>query len=295
MMILFGSCTKDEDTTPSNADKNLFIPADDDNSRTAGLRREFYSTVGSYLLFNDTLKHVNIGTDIYGNTIWNTETVDLGYTMVGSGSSSVYTFNYITDYDSQSKAIQIVKNKLIPHLGKNVPYSILLVDSITVWQYLDGELTEEPYDPQYGQDPHPSIVVGERCSAISLNGGQAYTNDTYFKDIFQQLVEYKLSQTDVPALTKFYSYCDKYYSIYKSYLGYNFGVDDDLARSLGYWKDWNIYYFPPKDGDLSMFAAAICNYSTAQVEKEYAAYPLVIEKFKILKAIAVELGFKFDD
>lgn len=51
----FAACSSDEDTTPSMADVNAFAPGDDDGSTLANIRREFYKSTGSYLLFNDTL------------------------------------------------------------------------------------------------------------------------------------------------------------------------------------------------------------------------------------------------
>lgn len=295
MMSMFGSCSKDEDTSPSNADQNLFSPASDDNSQTATLRRNFYDKVGSFLLFNDTLTNKSNGTDAFGNTIWNTETIDLGYTMAGSGSGYVYTFKYLTDYTSQAKAAQILQDRLTARLGKAVPYSMLVVDSITMWSYSNGVLKKVKKSSYSGTDPNPLIVIGERCYAISMNGGKAYTDDTYFNTLFIKIVADKISKLSSSVLNSFYSYCDKYYGEYKDDLGYDLGYNDELARSLGYWQDWNKYFFPSKENDLKMFESAICNYTTAQVEKDYADYPLVIEKFKILKALAVNMGIKFDD
>lgn len=292
---IFSSCTKDEDATPSYADQNLFSPAEGDNSQTATLRRNFYSKVGSFLLFNDTLTNKSNGTDAYGNTIWNIETVDLGYAMASSGSGYVYTFKYLTDYASQAKAAQVVQDQLTARLGKAIPYSMLVVDSITMWTYSNGVLKKVKKSSYSGTDPNPLIVIGERCYAISLNGGKAYTDKTYFNSLFVKIVADKISKLGSSVLSSFYSYCDKYYGEYKDDLGYEEVYNDEAARKLGYWQDWNKYFFPSKENDLKMFETAICSYTTAQVEKDYADYPIVIEKFKILKAIAVSIGVKFDD
>ena len=293
MMALNACSHDDEDVSPSYADQNRFSPAADDNSQTAVLRRDFFDKVGSYLIFNDTLKHVENGKDAYGNTIWNTEMVDLDYSQLGTSSSYVYTFKYLTDYDSQSKAVQLLESKLAPRLGKAVPYSFLLVDSITRWTQSHGQLVVV----SKRNVPHPTYVLGSRCYAIRMNGGKAFTDDTYFDVIFAQIVADKLSHTTNEKLTKFYSYGEKYYSAHKDELGYKLGGSDEndsIAKSLGFWEDHNYYFFAVKKYDLQYFQEALFKYSVAEVEQMYAGFPLVIERFKLLREVVEEMGVVLD-
>ena len=54
-----------------------FVPAADDHSEEAELRRSFNAEHGSYLLFNDTLQHVALGRDVNGNMQYFTELIDI--------------------------------------------------------------------------------------------------------------------------------------------------------------------------------------------------------------------------
>jgi hypothetical protein len=295
-MIALNACSNnDEDTTPSYADQNLFSPTAEDNSQTATLRRNFFNKVGSYLIFNDTLKHVQNGTDAYGNTLWNTETVDLEYSQLGTSNNYVYTFKYLTDYNAQLQAVQLLENKLTPRLGKAVPYSFLLVDSITRWDDADGD--GELAIVSKRKVPYPTYVIGSRCYAVSLNGGKAFTDDTYFDLIFTQIVSDKLSHSSSEKLTKFYSYGEKYYGEYKDDLGYKLGysdLNDSIAKTMGFWEDHNYDFFGVKKYDLQNFQNAIFKYSVAEVEQMYAGFPLVVEKFKLLREVVEEMGVVLD-
>lgn len=283
----FSACSNEEDVTPSNADQNLFLPSDGDNSQTAQLRRDFANKFGSYLIFNDTLKHVQNGVDVYNNPIWNTETVDLDYSQIGTSASYYYAFKYLSDYASQSKATQLIQTKLTSRLGKAVPYSILLVDSITCMEKDNGKFVIRSY---------PTYVLGNRCYAISMNGGKAYNDNTYFDVMFTKIVADKLSRSSSAKLTKFYSYGAKYYRKDKvDDLGYKeYFRNDSIARSLGFWQDYNKYYFALKDKDLSYFQTAIFQYSVSEIEQKFAAFPLVIERFKLLREVVEDMGVVLD-
>ena len=138
-LLFVTACGEEEDTTPSEYEQNLFYPADSDHSQTAQLRRQFKDEIGCYLLFNDTLKHEQNGTDTYGNILWNTQLVNLTYQFIGSPQKNIkYTFDYLKDYDLQVKATTLLKEKLALRLGKALPYSILLVDNIMEWTNKNG-------------------------------------------------------------------------------------------------------------------------------------------------------------
>lgn len=295
VLMAISSCSKDEDTSPSYADQNLFSPVSEDNSQTAQLRREFYTKVGSYLLFNDTLSHKQNGVDSYGNPIWNTELVDLDYAMAGSGNGYIYTFDYLKDYSSQAKAAQAIEAKLASRLGSFLPYSVLLVDKITTWQNDNGVLKIVRKDSYTDAEPHPLQVLGSRCYAISMNSGEAFTNDQYFINIMSNILVKKLGALDESVFADFYSYCSKYYGNEKYDLGMEETYNDEVAKGLGFLRDWNDWDFPSKENDLKMFITVLCTYTPEQFETEYANYPIVIAKFKVLRKKVIELGVKLDN
>lgn len=80
VLLLFQACSEDN-LTPSEP-YHTFAPEDSDTSEEAQLRREFYSNNGFYILFNDTLRHKLIGSDSQGNPVYQTETVDPGWSLL---------------------------------------------------------------------------------------------------------------------------------------------------------------------------------------------------------------------
>ena len=146
---------EEDDTTPSYADVNGFAPADDDNSPTAQLRRDFYNQTGSYLLFKDTL--------ITRTSDGRSELLDITYFIMGSidwQSDYEYTYEYIEDIEQQRKAAEYVQKYLISRLGKNTPYSFFLVNDLH-------------YD-YHGRLWQRDKVLGLRSYVISMGGGEAY-------------------------------------------------------------------------------------------------------------------------
>jgi hypothetical protein len=288
--LSLSSCSSEGDLTPSNADENLFSPTSADKSELAQLRNSFHEKVGSYLLFNDTLVTKQTGTDVYGNAVWHTETVDLNYFMT-SDDGYIYEYNYITDLASQKKAAEFIENKLAPKLGSAVPYSFLLVNGITKYTYSGGVKTVVK---RYNT-PHPTLVLGMRCYAVSMEKGSTYDNSSFITKAFAQIVADKVSRLSESALAKFYSYSNKYYGAYKEDIGLKEGYDDDFARSIGFLEDYYSYDFPYSSTDLTKYETAICSYSLADFEEEYASYPICIAKFKFLRSLCESMGFKFDD
>lgn len=286
MLLGLSSCSKEDKLTASGADENLFSPSSSDNSQLAQLRNSFHEKVGSYLLFNDTLVTKQTGTDVYGQAIWNTEKVDLNYFMTND-DGYVYEYSYITDYAAQKKAAEYIQNNLVPRLGAAVPYSFLLVNKITKYTYTNGVKTVVK---SYNK-PHPTLLLGMRCYAVSMENGSTYNNTAFISTAFAQIIADKIKRLGDSALASFYNYSNKYYGSDKENEEYN----DDYARSIGFLKDYYSYYYPYETTDLAKYEAALTTYSLAAFEAEYANYPICIAKFKILYTLCVNMGFKFEN
>lgn len=301
-LLSLAACSSDEDTTPSMADVNGFAPRDDDASSLANIRREFYKTTGAYLLFNDTLTVEDGGVDSYGNPIKKVQTVDLDYYFVANSASSyVYTFDYITDESECSKAAQLVEQKLMNRLGALSPFSVLLVNGIYQWQEDDnGELEPTDYDDYYGTDPNPLFRLGSRCYALSLEHGEAFDDPEFFDNVFAKILVSQVKTAGVDAYEKFKAAVEDYDDLTDTWyrkddFGYDLGVDDDLARSLGFLRDKNKWHFPDTDMDLTDYVNAVVSYSQEDFEREYADYPICVERFKILRDFIVSCGVVLDE
>ena len=99
------------------------------------------------------------------------------------------------------------------------------------------------------------------------------------------------------ALEDFYAYGTPYYSQMLSNWGIStFPTAEELQyiNSLGFLNDELLFVlFPSKSRDLENYLKAIFYDTEDNFKAMYAAYPVILEKYDILKEIIEELGFKF--
>lgn len=292
------SCSDEEDTTPTHADINKFAPADEDQSVEAQIRRDFKSKTGSYLLFNDTLSKQRTGEDMYGNPVYKVETLDIGYEMVGFGNSYVYTFDYIKTDAEKQKAAQLVEEKLAKKLGDILPFSLILANRINVWKYNKQGVLVPADDSWNDVVPNPIFVLGSRSLAVSMENGEAYDDDTFFNSMLEDIVYNKLKAQGNSFLQDFYNAVNDYTrvtSTRKDRLGYERKVDDELARSLGFVKDYSRNYFvSSQESDTRQYLKILLSEKQEEYEAEFAAYPICLKRFSVMRAKIQELGFNFD-
>lgn len=294
----FSACSDEEDTTPSHADVNKYAPAADDQSVEAQLRRDFKEQTGSYLLFNDTLSKVKVGEDMYGKPVYKTELLDIEYTMLGFASDYTSTYDYLATDGEKQKAASFVVNKLAKKLGKMMPYSVILVNRINRWMN-DGYGNLIPAEDSYdGIVPNPDYVIGARCIAISMDNGAAYDNDTFFDSILEDLV-YAALTADESYLKEFYAAVENYDKLvnnWKDDIGYEVGIDNEFARSLGFLNDYSTYKFAKnKEWETRQYLKKVMTESQEEFDEEYAEYPICQNRFAILRNKMVALGYNFDE
>lgn len=276
--LLVCACSDhEEDTTPSYADLNGFAPADNDNSPTAQLRREFFQQTGSYLLFTDTLM-----TKSYNGQ---PELLEVGYSIIGSSSSYSYKYQYITDINEQRKAADLVRTYLTPRLGKASPFSFLLVNKIS---YLS-----------YGRESFVDKVFGTRSYTISLDEGNAYEDPAgYFNGMMIDIVTDALNRLSDEEMAPFYAFSSDYYNMDLIDFGWDNGLTELETWNLGffryvkssYWGD----YFLSKNNDKSEWINAVMTMSAQEFEAQYGASTVMMSKYNTLREIIINLGFELD-
>lgn len=281
------SCSKEETPTPLyHSPAPFFMPADTATDATSQLRREFFSKTGSYLLFNDTIQRIYMGTDINGDDVYSSETLDLAY-VIGSSAYSVnkYTFTYVTDYESQKAMTDFVNDYICYHFtGKLKPFSYFIGKTISI-KYVNGS-TSTPY-----------ASAGQRGVAIASNYLLAKQRTdaqkkAYAERVLNEMIG-QLANNFSEYFTAFYEYSSGYYDVNWTYYG-----DDkySVLAKMGFIGSSPslVVYAPSQSADMNQYALATLQYSLDDWTKKYADYPLVIEKFKYIKEILGELGFIYD-
>lgn len=296
--VCLTACSKEDDITPHDSEENVFLNTYGSSTSDIALQNAFFDKNGIYVLFNDTLRKTQIGLDADGKPYYDVKSVDIGYGMNSSINSNTekINFNYLTSDVDKKEGVNFVNEMILPSLGKALrPFSFLLVNKINYYVNSYGTLRLS----------NPVVYSGWRCTAFALPGVGSMTDakkKTTRNTILQAIVVNAINSLDQSLFTKFYSYCDQYYSTYAMYdkaeafialhpTMYDLGFLS--AYSYGKPYGFYIYNFKAKSYDLQDYTSALFAMTESEFMAKYGQYPIVVEKYKILRKIVEGLGVVF--
>lgn len=293
MMSSLTSCTAEEELTPSGARDNYFAVDPDATDAESVLKRKFYADNDVYLLFGDTLFNEYLGTDANGKPYYHTETVDINYGLI-STSNNDFQITYLTP-DQQAekeKAAKLVEKYIFSHMGNALrPYSVMLVGAIQNYEYVidyDNYIFGYEWVVYY-------LVPGMRCHMIAATPVLAMNEeelDEWATDVLYQMLYAALSSKD-EALADFYAYSSAYYQAYKSELGLEpYGTLDSDVYPYGMLKN-SSYILGSQSADLEAYLQVILSMTEEEIQKTYGDYDIIMKKFKIMRNLLLELGYKY--
>lgn len=287
ILFLLGACSEDE-LTPSGANDNKFAVPEGQNDAVSKLRKEFHDKNNIHLLFTDTLKREYIGKDAFGDDVWAVETVDLTYNLTASSGDNL-SLEYLDEEEEMKNAIELVEKQILPHIGGSMlPYSILLVKSI---QRTDS----------YGDIEDLAVQTNMRCLAIAVGEWLDMDEDEQAEqgqDILIELIQNKFSYTS-DAAEPFLAFCnDLYYEDIIDYIpDWDRNIEDIYELGmLSYGKDWDSPewdWFVADRNDFNEFFNAVMRRTEEDFAEEYGNYPIIMQKYRIMRDTIIELGYKF--
>lgn len=284
--LLFVSCSDDDDITPSNADINGFAPADNDNSATAQIRREFFNATGTYLLFSDTL--------VSKSSNGEPELFDATWSITGSSSVSTdiddydYLYSYITSTDKQRQAANTIREHLVSKLGKQTPFSFLLVDDVyyqyTTWS---GSVRQT----------HLPMLIAPRGYVISTQDGLLYQNpDSLINTLIADMVITKIQKADASVTEPFLSFSSQYYG--QDFEDLGLSLDDFEADETHIWNygmfaygDWWGGYFYSQKRDIQDWVDIVLTQDRDTFAATYGSSAIMMSKYDALKQVIRDMGF----
>lgn len=279
-----GNDDKDELVIGFKDPSAAFRPEADDTTRTAQLRRDFYNETGIYLLFTDTLQHEFVGNDINGDPQYFTEKIDITYNVGQTHSATdKYDYVYLTSYADQVTITEFVRNYLLNHItGQLRPYSMFFCRLITGVN-------------NRGDVVRPVALSNQRCVAvassyITLRQRTEQQKKDYALQIINAVVA-QLAQNNVNEFSPFFNYSSRYYGVSYSQLGIE-GTKEEL-KTYGFVGTPGFSNCPSQESDLNVYSSMAVRYSVEEIEQEYADYPIVINKFKAIRQILIDLGYVF--
>ena len=285
--ILALSCSED-DVTPDLKDVTTpFLPAADDQSEEAQMRRQFYNEYGSFLLFNDTLQHQALGKDVNGDVHYFTELMDLNYTVgMSTTSNEKYQYTLMTDWEQKQNAVKYIKDYLLTHLtGKMMPWSWLLVDQI-----------HRNYN---GTQTSPYAATGQRAVVLACNMLPKLSDaqkEQYTAQIMNTLIS-KLVSDNAEAFEEFYRVCQSQYDsnfTAPKTDAENMALLNEagfICRGKNYMNDEVNGLYPSQDLDIKAFARLVVANSVEKLQQRYADHPLVLTKCEIMRRTLKSLGY----
>lgn len=292
MTLCVSSCSDGiEKLTPGDPVVNYFEVDPSDKSLNGNLRRDFYQNTGVYLLFNDVLATY---TDPLG--IERVEKVDFGWGIDSDDSLLRWSFDELSDEEKQI-VCPLISKFLIPYInvkdGNFKPYSVMLVKNLYHGSVEYG-LKKQDYISCircFGID------VSEWCEA---DDEYAYTLG---RKLLITLIKGKLS-TSTPELAPFFDICEECYDAkYVSRYFEDWADNPDVTRiyELGFltyypdsWGDIDYDTFPYENTDLRLYIEAVCGENEMEFKEKWSDYPLIIQKYNIMKECIENLGVDFN-
>ena len=285
------ACGSEDDLAPDYKNPSAnFQPAADDQSEEARLRRQFFGTTGSYLLFNDTIQREFLGVDINGDSRYFVETVDLGYAIGTSVTSGIsYSYTYLSSIEQKQQLTDFLLQYVQPHLtGVMRPYSWLVANVVT--SYSQNSMGSTSVSRVYA-------AANQRCIAVAGNYliQQERTDaqrQTYAQRILNIIIG-QLAMNRSEAFGDFYKYSANYYSTDYSRAGFDGQPSASELRQLGFLSSTSSTSFPSMTNDLNTYATLVVQNTEEQLAKTYAAYPLVLQKAAVVRQVLIGLGYVF--
>lgn len=282
------SCDKEDELEPLGMKEDYFTVSPDATDPLSVMRREFHKKNGIHLFFTDTLRHEQRGTYADGTPFWYTETIDLNYAIPNSGSND-YRLTYLANQTDREESIRFVENYIIPRLGGNLrPYSLLLLQQLHTYDSYRDRLVVQDFCNNF------------RCLAISTGSVIGKSDDekkAFGVGIFKSIITNKLSDE---LLKEFYVFCDPYYNEDYEDCDLPSGMDPDNmslhdVRTIGFLREayTGAYYFRSKNNDRNDYITAVFDTPELEFKAAYVDYPVVLQKYDILKQIITDLGYKF--
>ena len=301
MLILVSmACRKEDPLKPSDWVDYFDVPEGASDEESV-LRRQFKAETGCYLLFNDTLRKELIRYDQNGESVYAVETVDLSYSIASAGRDK-QSFRYLNSLDRKKEAVAFIKNNLLTLMPQNnYPYSVLLVDSIynTSFSYEQGEEDSGIYL----SEEYVRYISGNRCLALSA-GDIGGMTDIERKEVIIAILQGMITNrfaADARWSEIFYVYytglyglddADLYYDYWEEAEGWNYNPD---VREFGFLSgsiEYEEYLTSPtRAKDLEDYLKVLLAGNEEEFLEENAEFPIVLNKYRILKEIIASIGF----
>lgn len=297
LLLLLAGCKKEAALQPSNRDENYLVVKDNPSDPVDHAIYQFYQATGVPVFYNDTIAREQIGDN---DGVPRYSYIKLATAYSPSGINTFLFFKLMSKKEKVLPMLPFLKDKVLPRINGVLPvHSILLVDSTRLRGSTGYGTTTTVNKPYAGFNT--VIIKAVRADTVSEAGQKRYVasvlamimlkrlNSTYIERLdadFHSITINSLPNFRGPIYGQLLSVLAPDGSLTLGDIGFIMS-NPQIPSGEG---------APYQQDDLIAYLEALFFYdTTAQFEAAYAAYPLVLQKFKVIKGLAKEIGFRFAD
>lgn len=283
-------CGKEDELTPSYADRDWFTVKDSEDPIGHSLFL-LYDKYGIPVYVNDTIGEEDRGVDYYGNPIKYYYVLDMNYTVGApvvdySMQERKYT---LMSKEEQTEVINFMDEILMPALPEGMHFnSILLTDSLYEMRTVGISAVRNDLDVYEGV---MTLAIGQGAKIAKMTPEE---REVQKGAILKTLLMNHLEETQ---LTEFYAVSADYYEKMVN-INDPSGLNQADCRYYGF-LDYGMkvpgindrYKNVAKAADLEDYVLAYIQYAEEDFLEEFAAFPLVLEKYGLMKKVMEELGY----
>lgn len=296
LIVLITTCCwacSEDSLTPSEPYRP-YAPDASATDEEAQLRRDFYEANEVFILFNDTLSVEQAGTDSEGQPVYTVSKIDPAYSLFGYADAT-YEFTYQKTLAAKQASAAFVADmvdKMVFHKFAK-PHAVLVVDEISV----DTELSSGKI-----QRIQLKYLNSLTCFIIALPDGAGTSKDAY--DFITNInasdfaKEYASDLEDFYAVSKTSTNRSIYGRWKDSELGkeYGFGLGEEYIEKFyerGLLVNTDYEKFCTKEEDVASYLSLLLRMNKAEVQKTFARYPLVLQKYEAICEVAAKSDINF--
>lgn len=309
---LFSSCEKEKALTPEIEYEHLYKIVDDPNDPMKHRIYEIYQKYNVPVYFNDTIGQVMVAKDVTGKPVYKYEKLDLSWGFNYYGNFK-YDFEYMTDPVEKNKALDIIERYLEKADRALYPFCFFVTKSAT--RYNADKVLEDYKNGKF--------EIGFRTLFLTGNwtGAQlkALPEEIMRQMVINKILNYPDEIEAFGKVSKQEWYGGKgWSSLVTAPAGWNCSaLYDDwylgptltpeaweakriearaIVGKLGFVCGHSQTSLQTPDGierDLKGYVQQILKYSPVEFEGAWGAYPLVMQKYRIVsEVIANKLGVR---
>ena len=266
-LMLF-SCQKEDELTPSGADVDYYLPAEDDLSAEAVLKREFFEDNDVRLLFSDTI-HVDAQ---------DTVVINFDYNFTVNYTGLTYVVEKIKNIEDQKAAADFVSEGIISKLGSvPPPYSVLLTKDFS------------SVDMSWGYEILTPIATKPSLKTTVINVGDILAKEDWEKvdlanSVLSLYLGLQLATNYVIELKEFYDVSSFIYDdMFAAFPTYT--ESDQINGFLEVPSDYSNFN---RTNDLQTYIRYMYTYSEEDFRIMFGSYDRIITKMETLNRILKE-------